>query len=55
MVLCSHHDGALVLLGVECSTFVLVNRGTSKRSELLPMGFRLHPSVEGANKFAARR
>ena len=46
---------ALIVLGVECSTFVFINAGTSRRSALTPMGDSCRPSVSNANRYASRR
>ena len=54
MVLAAHDDGGVVPLGVECSTYVFMSRGTTKRSVLVPMGYSLLPKVDAANKYSAR-
>ena len=55
MLLCSHPDGALVPLGVECGTYVFMSRGLTKRTILTPMGFVLNPCVQAANTFTSRQ
>ena len=47
-------DGALAMLGLECSTFVAINRGTSGRSEVVPLGRPNVPSVVSANQATSR-
>ena len=47
--------GALAVLGVECSTFVPVNKGTSKRDELNPWGNVLAASVAAASRSTSRQ
>ena len=54
MMMCVDPAGAAIFLGIECSTFVLMNRGTSKRSALLPMGDTSVKSVLRANSFTSR-
>ena len=46
--------GALVALGIECSTFVAINKGTSKRDAFNGWGNPLMPSVAAANKATSR-
>ena len=48
-------SGALVALGVECSTFVAINKGTSRRDAFNPWGDPSRPSVEQANKATSRQ
>ena len=55
MVLSGTESGAAAVLGVECSTFVAVNRGTSKRSEINPYGDPNVRSVAAANMSTSRR
>ena len=45
---------AILVLGLCCSTYVAVNRGTSLRSEFLPTGNPTAPSVYKANKLTSR-
>ena len=45
---------AICLMGVCCSTFVAVNRGTSQRCEFVPQGNITAPSVYKANKMMSR-
>ena len=52
MVLYSYK--ALICLGVECSTFIFMNAGTSRRSYVTPMGDSAKTSVYAANKYASR-
>ena len=44
----------LCVLGVVCSTWVAVNKGTSRRSEVLPMGDPSRPSVRESNLMVSR-
>ena len=53
MVLAAYR--AFIVLGVECSTFVFMNSGTSKRSWATPMGHTVRASVQAANQYASRR
>ena len=55
MVLAAHQDGGVVPLGVECSTYVFMSRGTTKRSVLLPMGYTVLPKIAAANMYASRK
>ena len=55
MILSGSFEGAIAVLGIECSTFVQMNRGTSKRSELLPWGDTTVDSVYEANMATSRR
>ena len=45
---------ALCLMGVCCSTYVAVNRGTSQRCDFLPQGNMFAMSVYKANKMMSR-
>ena len=54
MMMCVDPAGAAIFLGIECSTFVLMNRGTSKRSAWLPMGDTSVKSVLRANSYTSR-
>ena len=54
MVLSGSPEKAIAVLGVECSTFVQINRGTSKRSEVLPWGDLEVESVSEANEATSR-
>ena len=47
--------GAMAVLGIECSTFVSINRGTSWRDELNPWGNPGAPSVQAANMSTSRQ
>ena len=47
--------GAMVVLGIECSTFVSINRGTSWRDDLNPWGNPGAPSVQAANMSTSRQ
>ena len=53
MALNGSMDGALAMLGLECSTFVAMNRGTG-RSEVVPLGRPNVPSVVSANQATSR-
>ena len=55
MALCGCESGALAALGVECSTFVAINKGTSKRDMLNPYGDESKPSVQQANQATSRQ
>ena len=52
MMLCSRK--ALVCLGVECSTYVFMSNGTTRRTWLTPMGDTTRQSVLEANQFTSR-
>ena len=54
MVLAGKPDRTLAVLGVECSTYVSINRGTSKRDELNPCGDTSVRSVRLANQATSR-
>ena len=54
MVLSGSLSGALAILGVECSTFVFMNQGRSKRTELNPWGGPAVDSVHEANQSTSR-
>ena len=45
---------ALFVLGICCSTWVLTNRGTSKRCDFVPLGTPLALSTYKANKMTSR-
>ena len=47
--------GALAALGIECSTYVSINRGTSGRDALFPYGNTAHKSVRDANTATSRQ
>ena len=55
MALCGCDSGALAALGVECSTFVAINKGTSKRDMFNPWGDDSKPSVQQANQATSRQ
>ncbi|CAE7830133.1 unnamed protein product, partial [Symbiodinium necroappetens] len=55
LILRSKLDNVVAALGVVCSTWVPVNRGTSKRCYLCPHGDESVVSVRKANKLMARR
>ena len=44
----------VALVGLVCSSFVVVNAGTSMRSQALPLGDPTQPTVQVANLLAAR-
>lgn len=44
----------VALVGLVCSSFVVVNAGTSMRSQALPLGDPNQPTVQVANLLAAR-
>ena len=52
-LLCTYN--AVVMLGVECSTFIFMNAGTSRRNIITPMGDTAKRSVAQANQYASRR
>ena len=54
MVLAGKPEGALLLMGIECSTFVAISKGTHRRDALLPWGDELKPSVVDANVGTSR-
>ena len=54
MALAGSPEGAIAVVGIECSTFVSMNKGTSKRDELNPLGDTNLPSVEQANMATTR-
>ena len=54
MILSGSAQGAIAILGIECSTFVGINKGSSKRSELLPWGDWEVDSVSDANEATSR-
>ena len=47
-------DDLLCTLGVCCSSWVAVNRGTSRRSEVNAMGDSSRPSVQSSNLMVSR-
>ena len=55
MALAGSPLGAIAVMGIECSTFVSINKGTSKRDELNPMGDTDVDSVEEANMATSRQ
>ena len=54
MILSGSTESALAMLGLECSTFVAINKGTHKRDELMPWGDESMPSVLDANRGTSR-
>ena len=54
MILSGSVESALAMLGLECSTFVSINKGTHKRDELMPWGDMNMPSVMDANMGTSR-
>lgn len=54
MILCAKENAFWVLLGVVCSSWVSINRGTSKRSILCPSGDERHQYVKDANNMVSR-
>ena len=54
MVLSGNPIGALVVMGIECSTFVAINKGSSKRDEFMPWGDTEQQSVTDANMGTSR-
>ena len=44
-----------ILLGMKCSSWCVVNQGTSKRAPCCPLGNLLQPTVREANCMAARK
>ena len=55
MCLAGSPSTALAILGVECSTFVAINKGTSRRDELNPWGDPIRsPAAAAANKSTSR-
>ena len=55
MILSGSPKGALAIMGIECSTFVAINRGTSQRSQFMPYGNIHAPSVAAANMATSRQ
>lgn len=53
-VLESKFEGMLALVGLVCSSMVMVNAGTSRRDFLLPMGDPEEPTVAHSNLMACR-
>ena len=54
LCLCGSPEGAIAVLGVECSTFVSINKGTNRRDAVNPWGNIAAPSVASANKSTSR-
>ena len=54
-ILESKFERLLALVGLVCSSFVVVNQGTARRDELNPMGDLGQITVRTANLLAARR
>ena len=54
MVLSANPHGALIPIGVECSSFVFMSRGSTRRSSLTPMGFGYLKCVAAANMYTSR-
>ena len=52
MVVCGYKS--LVAIGLECSTFVFMSSGTTRRSVLMPMGDTTRAKVVTANTYASR-
>ena len=50
---CSYDD-FIVVLGVQCSSWVSMNAGTSQRDWLVPMGNEAHESVRASNLMVSR-
>ena len=50
----SRLDGLVAALGVCCSSWIPINKGTSKRDCLVAHGDEQMPSVRRANKMMAR-
>lgn len=55
LVLKGRTDELLVLLGMKCSSFSIVNLGTSRRAVCCPWGDWTKPSVRFANAMASRK
>ena len=53
-ILKSVAGGCVVLLGMKCSSWTVVNMGTSKRSPCCPAGDQTNVNVGNANCMAAR-
>ena len=47
-------DDLLLFMGLPCSSYVCVSRGSTDRSELLPMGSVISSAVYLGNKVASR-
>ena len=54
-VLQAREDDVVAMMGVPCSTFITVSRGSTSRCPFLPMGSPLAPSVYRANKLLSRQ
>ena len=50
----SRMDDVLMMLGIPCSTFVTVSRGSTQRCEFMGMGSVTSLTVYRANKVASR-
>ena len=55
MILGGHPGKLVAMLGVVCSSWTIVNRGTAKRDMLVPYGQNCYLSVRRGNKMVARR
>ena len=55
LILRGRRDAFLAVIAVRCSSFVLASRGSTKRSELTPMGFEEYEKVSVANLLASRQ
>ncbi len=53
-ILKSRAGGCVILLGMKCSSWTVVNMGTSKRCPCCPAGDQTKLSVKQANTMAAR-
>ena len=54
LIMQSKPEDMILLLGICCSTYVAVNRGTNKRCIFLPRGNPVAMSVYRANKLTGR-
>ena len=54
MIMAGDARGALLMMGIECSTFVAINKGTHRRDALLPEGDTTKRSVQEANLATSR-
>ena len=53
-VLGAVEDRCLVVIGIVCSSFVVVSSGTHGRTPFWPLGRTEYPSVRNGNTLAAR-
>lgn len=54
ILLCGEWEGIVAFLAIVCSSWVPVNRHSTMRSLLTPLGNEDYPSVRRSNKLTAR-